>query len=77
MAGGWGGLSEQNVVRRLCKRGIDASTFTGINYLCGFGVPLRDPLLDQFDQGGDVVKLRLLQDSWNGGKTQRSAILHL
>lgn len=32
-------------------------------YLCGFGVPLHDPLLDQFNQRGDVIKLSLLQDA--------------
>lgn len=34
----------------------------GEGYLCGFRVPLHDPVLDQFDQRGDIVKLRLLQD---------------
>ena len=32
-------------------------------YLRGFGVPLHNPLLDQFDQWCNVVKLSLLQDT--------------
>lgn len=51
-------------------------------YLRGFGVPLDDPLLDEFDQRGDVVKLGLLQDTlkqkgqgsasgWGGGGRSR------
>lgn len=38
---------------------------SGVNkYLGGFRIPLHNPLLDQLDQWGDVVKLRLLQDAW-------------
>lgn len=36
----------------------------GETYLGGFRIPLHNPLLDQLDQRGDVVKLCLLQDAW-------------
>lgn len=39
-------------------------------YLRGFRVPLHDSVLDQFDQRGDIVKLRLLQDTLNQEESQ-------